>query len=643
MTREQQQFLDVVDIDQAIEIWWKVIHTIEMQSEIIPLEKAYGRILAEDIFSGIDVPGFDRSNVDGYALIAAESYSTNEFKRTRLQLTNEIIQPGDTPQIEIKTGFATPISTGAVIPRGADSVIMVEDTILIDNFIEIMKPIAPGNHISYAGSDIARGELLISQGSMLTPRETGLLAAVGRQNITVYSRPKVAILSTGNEIVSPGDPCPAGKIFDSNARIIADSVADSGGMAIFLGIVPDNLPQLRSKLQNAIAMADIVILTGGTSKGPGDVSCKALEELVPGVMVHGVALKPGKPVCLGASGQVPVAILPGFPTSAIFTYHEIVDPVIRHLSGQKRLSLYSTSARIATRVNSERGRTEFLLVSLVPSESGLVAYPMGKGSGSVTTFSRADGYVTIDKHSEFLSAGEPVQVTTYSSEIKPADLVMIGSHCTGLDELARRLSASGMRVKIMSVGSQGGLEAAGRGECDIAGTHLLDPATNQYNLPFLSPQLKLLYGYGRMQGMVFRPDDLRFSGLSLNHAIELACNYARMVSRNRGSGTRVIIDQLLNGKRPDGYSMEMKSHHAVAAAINQQRADWGVTIEPVARLYGLSFIPIRMEEYDFAIPEIKSGRPEVSAFQNLLLSTEFQTELQKMGFIIRPETGQWHI
>lgn len=641
MTREQQQFLSVVDMDEAITRWWKVIHKIEIKSENILLENALGRTLAGDIFSDVDVPGFDRSNVDGYALIASESFSSDEFKRIRLKLTNEIIQPGVTPEFNVLPGFATPIATGAIIPRGADSVIMVEDTIFDQNTIEILKPVAPGNHISYAGSDIARGELLITSGSRLTPRETGLLAAVGRPEIPVFSRPRVAILSTGYEIVAPGAPCPQGKIFDSNARIIADSVTESGGTPISLGIVPDDLHQLRANLHNAISIADLVIITGGTSKGAGDFSYKALEELSPGVLVHGVALKPGKPVCLGASGQVPVAILPGFPTSAIFTFHELVAPVIRHLSGHEQLPRTSIPARISARVNSERGRTEFLLVSLVPSDSGMVAYPMGKGSGSVTTFSRADGYVTIDKHREFLSPDEPIHVITYSNEIKPASLVIIGSHCTGLDEIARKLSSAGMRLKMMSVGSQGGLEAAIRGECDIAGTHLLDAATNQYNLPFLSPKLKLLYGYGRMQGMVFRSGDPLFTGLSLTDAIDSACKKSRMVSRNRGSGTRVIIDQLLNGRRPDGHSMEMKSHHAVAAAINQHRADWGVTIEPVAKLYGLSFIPIRMEEYDFAVPVSKSGRPEIIAFQNYLKSSDFQMQLQKMGFILRPETGQW--
>lgn len=641
MTREQQQFLDVVDLDEAIRRWWKIISSIEIKSEKVSLEEALGRTLAEDIFSDVDVPGFDRSNVDGYAVIASDTFSADEFIRSRLKLTSEIIQPGDMPILEIQSGFATPIATGSIIPRGADSVIMLEQTILRNNEIEVLKPVAPGSHISHAGSDIARGELILTSGTHLTPRETGLLAATGRHSITVIKLPRVAILSSGNEIVSPGDQCPTGKIFDSNARIIADSVREAGGLPEILGIVPDELATMQLALNRAISISDLVIITGGTSKGSGDISFRALESLSPGILVHGVALKPGKPVCLGAADQVPVAILPGFPTSAIFTFHELVEPVIRHLTGHGQITRNAVQAKIATRVNSERGRTEFLLVNLIPTHDGLVAYPMGKGSGSVTTFSRADGFITIDKHQEFLAHNESVQVTTYSPNIQPADLVIIGSHCIGLDEIGRRLSASGISLKMMSVGSQGGIDAAVRGECDIAGTHLLDPLRDVYNLPFLSPELKLLKGYGRMQGMVFRPDDLRFSGLDLEKAISIGCSQARMVSRNRGSGTRVLIDKLLRDARPTGYTVEMRSHHAVAAAVSQQRADWGVTIEPVARLYGLGFIPIRLEEFDFVIPVSKTDKQEIVEFQRLLTSVSFQEKLQQMGFITSPETGQW--
>jgi putative molybdopterin biosynthesis protein len=641
MTHEQQQFLEVVDVDEATRLWWEIINQIQLSTEEIDLDCALGRVLAEDLISTVDVPGFDRSNVDGYAVIAADTYEAAESDRRELQLTGEIIHPGILPSIEITSGFATPIATGGMIPRGADAVVMLEQTILLENCLQITKPVVPGMHISHAGTDMARGELVLTARAHLTPRETGLMAAIGRDRITVFRRPEIAIISTGNEIVAPGKPCPPGRTFDSNSRILADSVTEAGGKPVFHGIVGDDPAEMRMAIVNAIQSADMVILSGGTSKGAGDISYRALAELSPGIIVHGVALKPGKPICLGASGKTPIAILPGFPTSAIFTFHEFIDPVIRHLSGRKRIQKQSLHARLANRVNSERGRTEFLLVSLVPSGNDLAAYPMGKGSGSVTTFSRADGFITIGKHQEFVSANETVTVTTYGREIKPADLVIIGSHCTGLDEIISQLSARGLVIKSMSVGSQGGLDAASRSECDIAGCHLLDIATDQYNLPFLTPQLKLLFGYGRMQGLVFRHDDRRFENRTPEEIIEIACDEARMVSRNRGSGTRVIIDQLLKGRKPAGYSVEVRSHHAVAAAITQNRADWGMTIEPVARAYGLQFVPVREESYDFMIPEARAGRPEVILFQQLLASFELQSKLKSMGFLIRTETGRW--
>ena len=267
----------------------------------------------------------------------------------------------------------------------------------------------------------------------------------------------MAIISTGNELIAPGETMRPPHVFDSNAQILADSVRELGGLPRSWGIVRDDADALRQKLHAALAESDVVLLSGGTSKGQGDLCYRVVAELTdPGIVAHGVALKPGKPICLAASGGKPVVILPGFPTSAIFTFHEFVAPVICLLGGRRPESQELVSARMAVKMNSEIGRTEYLLVSLVHSETGLVAYPMGKGSGSVTTFSRADGFVTIGRHTEIVEAGQQVEVRPIGRGLQIADLVVIGSHCVGLDFLLSKLQQRGVTSKLITVGSSAG-------------------------------------------------------------------------------------------------------------------------------------------------------------------------------------------
>jgi putative molybdopterin biosynthesis protein len=373
----------------------------------------------------------------------------------------------------------------------------------------------------------------------------------------------------------------------------------------------------------------------------------------PGVVAHGVALKPGKPICLAVSAGTPVVILPGFPTSAIFTFHEFVAPVIRAFAGLQTEARETVRATLPLRIHSDRGRTEYLLVGLVQGggverrgsgereldtrrETGapFAAYPLGKGSGSVTAFSLADGFITIDQHAEILEAGDTVDVTLLSRSLAPADLVVIGSHCVGLDLLLGEMQRRGYRTKALHVGSTGGLSAARRGECDLAGIHLLDPATGEYNRPFLTPELELIPGYRRMQCLVFRDGDVRFAGRSREDALAAALADADclMVNRNAGSGTRILIDRLLAGRRPPGYAVQPKSHNAVAAAVQQGRADWGVAIDSVARQYGLSQIPLQEEQYDFVVPRARASRAAVVEFTRLLRDGAVQRGLCELGF-----------
>ena len=606
----QEQFLDVLERDEAERRFRSHLQLHPLGSERVPLAQALGRVVASRIVAEVDVPGFDRASVDGFAVRADDTNGASAQTPRRLTLLPEILTPGTEPRLAIEPGTATLIATGGMVPRGADAVVMVEHTETIeeagDIAIEIRRPATIGQFIAFAGSDMARGETVLRAGQVLTSREIGMLAAVGRAEVEVWRRPRIAIISTGDEIIAPGGPIRPGAVYDSNAAILAAAVEEAGGVPCPLGIGADDDAILTSLVEQGLATCDMVIMSGGTSKGAGDLCYRAVARFNdPGIIVHGVALKPGKPLCLAVTGGKPVVVLPGFPTSAIFTFHEFVAPVIRAFAGLPAEQAERLPAVLPLRTASERGRTEYLMVSLMPGEDGgLAAYPNAKGSGAVTAFSQADGFIAIDAQVDAVPAGTPVEVQLIG-RAKLADLVIIGSHCVGLDVLIDRLGAEGISVKALNVGSMGGLAAAKRGECDIAAIHLMDPETGEYNRPFLTPALELIAGYRRLQGVVYRKGDPRFEGRSAEEAI-LAASAAPdclMVNRNAGSGTRILTDRLLAGAKPSGYWSQPKSHNAVAVAVAQNRADWGVAIESVARQYGLGFIPLQDEHYDFIVPK----------------------------------------
>lgn len=635
----QTQFLTVITRDEATERFRNHLRLEPLGHESVPLADALNRVLSDDVIAEVDVPGFDRSNVDGFAVQASDTFGAAEEEPRWLTLNGEILTPGMVPAEIVGPGRATVIATGAMLSRGADAVVMVEHTDVVDDAdgdraVEIQRAVTASENVSYAGTDIARGETVLRGGQVLTSREIGVLAAIGIARVRVCRRPRVAILSTGDEIVPPGSPLPLGAIYDSNAAIIGAAVTELGGEPVQLGVVRDDEQALTAALATAL-QHDVVLLSGGTSKGAGDLSYRVASRLGdPGVVAHGVALKPGKPICLAVSHGKPVVILPGFPTSAIFTFHEFVAPVIRAFAGLPPERREVLTATLPMRVNSERGRTEYLLVGLVQNDGRLSAYPMGKGSGSVTTFSSADGFITIDQHTEILDRGTEVQVQLLARGLQPADLVIIGSHCVGLDALVGHLIRQGTRPKVMYVGSMGGAKAAERGECDIASVHLMDPSTGLYNRHLLDDTLTLIPGYRRMQGIVFREGDKRFEGKSTQGAVDAALADAdcTMVNRNAGSGTRVLIDKLLGTRRPPGHGVQTKSHNAVAAAVQQARADWGVAIDTVARQYGLAFIALQEEHYDFIVPKAKLERPAVQAFRGLLADATVQEQLRQLGF-----------
>jgi putative molybdopterin biosynthesis protein len=634
----QEQFLEVVSAGEARRRFESHIDLTPLAAETVSLARALSRVLAADVIAPVDAPPFDRSNVDGFAVRASDTAGASDRAPRHFALNAEVIACGVEPQLEVAPGTATAIATGGVIPRGADAVVMIEHTELIEDVaapvIDVRRAVGAGQFISYAGSDIARGETLLRKGTRISSREIGVLAACGLATVDVVRRPRVAVLSTGDELVAPGKPLRPGGVYDSNGAIIAAAISEVGGEPVPFGAFPDDEDALGKAMRVALAACDMVVLSGGTSKGAGDLSHRIVSQLgAPGILVHGVALKPGKPLCLAAIGATPLIVLPGFPTSAIFTFHAFVAPVIRARAGLSPETARSTQARVPVRIASELGREEFVLVSLVAGTDGLIAFPTGKSSGAVTAFSQADGFLAIDALASALDADTAADVTLIGDEAKAPDLVIMGSHDVALDVVVGALAERGFHARTIAVGSLGGVSAANRGECDLAPVHLVDPATGIYNKHLLAPGLTLVSGWRRMQGFVFRTGDARFEGKTAETALRAALDDASalMVNRNAGSGTRVLVDGLLRGAKPAGYANQPRSHNAVAAAIAQQRADWGIAIEPVARLYGLSFLPVAPEHYDFLLVEARRERPAVRAFLQALRDEATQARIRALG------------
>ncbi len=633
----QEQFLTVLSREEAKARFQAALPMRPLGLEIVPLGESLGRVLAETVRSPIDVPPFDRSSVDGFAVRAEDVAAARDSAPAVLDLNAETIACGHLPRLVVYGGSATPIATGGPIPRGADAVVMVEHTdIDASGGLLVTRPAGPGQNVGFAGSDIARGETLLRRGGLVGSREIGMLAACGIDAVRVYRKPRVAVLSTGDELVRPGEPLRPAAIYDSNGPIIAAAVAENGAEAKVFGAVPDHEDRLQAALEEAIATCDMVILSGGTSKSAGDLTYRCVARLgAPGIVAHGVALKPGKPLCLAVADGKPVVVLPGFPTSAMFTFHDFVVPVLRAISGLAARRDVSVEATASVRVLSDLGRTEFVMVALSQREDGIGAYPLSKGSGAVSSFSQADGFLTVDAMSDRVMEGTRTAVTLFDPAVRVPDLTIMGSHCVGLEAVVDRLAEQGLGVRTVAVGSTGGLNAAKRGECDLAPMHLVDPVTGAYNAPLIGDGVVLVQGWRRMQGLLFRKDDMRFVGLDLGAVIAtaLADKQCHMVNRNSGAGTRFLIDKLLGSARPPGFWNQPKSHNAVAAAIAQGRADWGVAIAPVAADYDLSFLPIAEEHYDFAVPAGRRARPEVQAFVDALADEAVKDALRALGFV----------
>jgi len=380
--------------------------------EEIPLLESWNRVLAENVTAKMDIPPFNRSTVDGYAVKAEDTFGAEENKPAKLNVCGTV-NVGEIPKIIVKQGTAAEIVTGAPIPEGADAVLMFEQTERKGDELYVYDAVAKNENVMKAGADIKKGETVLKTGQFLGSREIGVLASIGMAKAKVYITPRVAVLSTGNEIAEPGEKLPPGKIYDINAYSLSAAVLESGGKPVYFGVLPDDMSVLQKTLKSALESADMVITSGGVSIGPKDVVPQTLNSLgKPGVIICGMATKPGKPTTVGLINGKIVFALPGHPTSALLTFHLIVRPIVQRLAGRKASVPLKVRAFAAMRMFPAKGRRTFVMVKLRRDESNrLVAEPVPTGlSGAITTLSKADGFVEISEKQQFVDAGEEVLV-----------------------------------------------------------------------------------------------------------------------------------------------------------------------------------------------------------------------------------------
>lgn len=639
MLMKRKEFRELVSVEEAR----KIINSLKVLpgKENLTLENAYGKTLAEDIITEINVPPFPRAVMDGYAVRAQDTYASSETEPVKLKLLGNI-PAGSDEKFTVSAGEAVEIATGAPIPEGADAVVMVEYTSEENGTASIFRPVTVGENIMKAGSDILKGERVLRRGRKLGTREIGVLASIGKKEVPVLRLP-VGIISTGDELASPGENLAYGKVYDANSYTLYAGVQECGALPLRYGIVKDDEKVMRKALETAVSECALILTSGSTSSGSGDVMYRLIDEAGE-TLAHGINLKPGKPVVIGTINGVPIIGLPGNPTSALMIFNEFVAPLLRKSLGAETGVRKTEKGIMGTDLRSE-GRQQLLPVGIVRG----IVYPADRGSGAITSLSGADGFIEIPSKTEFIEAGTPVEVTLFGEVEKP-DLLIAGGFCPGIDVLE---DLSGLRFRTLYTGSSGGFSAIAAKTADIAGVNMPSKLKGQagaaYNIPTIESMgisnAVLVKGYRREVGLLVNKDST-ITGLE-------ALPGKRLINRNRGSGTRALIDMKIEELAEEkgiskkdltesiqGYSSGAKSEAAVCEAVLSGKVDSGVGLKNCAEgNKDLKFIKLAEEEYDFLIRKEVLDTHEVKKFLQTLCSAEFASKLPA-GLQVYERTGE---
>ena len=619
------EYLTNVPLIQAREDYLTLLqsHGFGSKTEIIPVFESCGRVTARAVYAHICAPHYAASAMDGVAVTAKDTFGATE-----------------TTPITLTADRYTVLDTGDPIPDGYDAVIMVEDIVKNeDSSITIHGAAAPWQHIRQIGEDVCAGEMILPSHMTVSPAAIGAMIAGGVLEIEVIRKPVVGIIPTGDEIIPPcTDPKP-GDILEFNGSIFSAMVRQWGAEAVVYPIVPDKFDQIKTMVAKAAEECDMVILNAGSSAGREDFSAKVIRELGE-VLYHGIAIKPGKPAILGCQGEKPILGVPGYPVSGIIVIEQLLKPLIDHwLQAPSAPSQYA-KATLTRPVVSGLKYQEFVRVRMGCVGGRLMASPLSRGSGVVSSFMKADGILEVPQGLEGYEAGEEVNVRLLSPRSKLENtLVVIGSHDPLLDELADMLHLENPELYMSSshVGSMGGIMAIRRGEAHAAGCHLLDTADGSYNRSFIRKYfpkggVRLISCVGRQQGLMVA----RGNPLNIRKFSDIARDGVRYVNRQKGSGTRILSDYLCKRENVDasaiyGYDREELTHTSVAAQIVSGSADAGMGIYSAAKLYDLDFIPICIEEYDLIIPDHAWDTPMVRSLLTILKSDAFREKILSLG------------
>lgn len=644
-------YLETTPLNEAIEKWLSRLESEgslkPFSGEVVKVIDSLGRITAKPVIAKLSSPFYHSSAMDGYAVRYAETFGASETSPQKLKLDEQAVY----------------VDTGDPIPDGFNAVVMIEDVNIVrgqrsevksqrsqvselqtpnsePEYIEIIEPVTPWQNVRVIGEDIVATELILPENHKIRPVDIGVMLASGHTEINVRKRPKVVIIPTGTEIVEPGSKLKKGDIIEYNSRILSGLVSEWGGEAVRFRIIPDNLDELKGAIIKACMIGDMVVVNAGASAGSEDFTVNAIRESGE-VILHGVNIRPGKPVILGIVKSKPVLGIPGYPVSTYITFNLFAKPVIYKWQGRDMEEPQELKAILSRQVASALGQEEFLRVKVGKVGKNFIATPVSRGAGVLMSLVRADGLVRIPAMSEGIGAGTEVNVELLRSKDEIENtIVCIGSHDNALDLLANSLKKRYPKLSLSSahVGSMGGLMALKKGEAHIAGTHLLDEETGEYNIPFIKkllPDKKIL-----LVNLVYREQGLlvlRDNPKNIRGFEDLVREDVIFINRQSGAGTRLLTDKHLkelgiNPRDVKGYEREEFTHMGVASAVLTGITDTGLAILASAQALGLDFIPVAKERYDIAIPAEFYNTEIVQSLLNIIRGdNEFREMVVSLG------------
>ncbi len=644
----RKMYRRLVGVDEVLKLVDEAVGLRPRRVEEVYVGDAVGRVLAENVHARINVPPYTRALMDGYAVFSRDVEEAWEDRPVRLKVKGGLAA-GPAKYVAIERGECLEVATGAVIPYPADAVVPVEYTSREGEWVYVYRRVRHGENLDTLGSDVVEGEVVAWKGDLVTPLTVAALTAAGISRVKVYGRVRVTIIPTGDEIREVGDELRLGELYDSNSHMIYSMLRSLGADVRRTGVVRDSFNDIRAAVEKALVESDVVVTIGGTSAGLEDKTYRVFDLYRPGIILHGVKVKPGRPLVIAAAGEKILVGLPGFPLSCYITASLFLAPMVARLQGLRLDSPPELEARLLAPVKGIAGVRCFVPVIL--GEDG-AAYPLQTHSGRIASLPLIDGFAVIPEDAEYVRPGVNVKVVRFPG-LRTYEANILGSHCPVLERLASRLRAE-HAVRVVYVGSMGGLQMLRLRLADVAGCHLYDAASGEYNRPFLVKLgikgVVLIRGYVREQGFVFR------RGLdppvgSLRDVLERGL---RFINRNQGSGTRFLVDRLVEeeasrlGVEPDevksrirGYGFEARTHEAVAYAVASGIADVGVAIRYVAERYRLGFTKISDEIFDFAVRAESTRKPPVVKLVSMLQPEHLSGVINGLpGFSLHPDTGK---